>query len=505
MRALSFVFVVLLALSALSQPVVDPAPERPSDSVVDAERPARAPSANQSALSLQPVTNAITPAGDISAGQFGANTGGGYYTFPSRVGFGTKSPRGLLHAFNGAFYVQSVLDSATAYGIEFWKSRGVPDAITPVVANDSVGFVSFTGWDGTVHRGVAMIGAAVDGDMGTMSVPGRLVFSVSNAASGTSVERMRLNSQGFLGIGTSNPTKKLDVNGDVRVIGTTYLNITTPLLTGDSVSVGTGLGIQRFGGSGSAPNLTFTGARGTESDPQPSGIGDETGRLLFRGWDGAAETAPLVSARFGAIVDAAVSAGSVPQALIFKTGSTNTPAERMRINSNGWVGIGTATPLAQLHVAGDVKVDGNVIGMKVIGAVYQDVAEWVPATHDLAPGTVVVLNPTTPNEVMASQTAYDTTVAGVVSAQPGVILGVEAANKEQIATTGRVKVRVDARTSPVRIGDLLVTSDIAGVAMRSKPMEINGRRFHQPGTIIGKALEPLESGVGEILVLLSLQ
>jgi hypothetical protein len=31
------------------------------------------------------------------------------------------------------------------------------------------------------------------------------------------------------------------------------------------------------------------------------------------------------------------------------------------------------------------------------------------------------------------------------------------------------------------------------------------RSFHQPGTIIGKALEPLASGKGEILVLLSLQ
>jgi hypothetical protein len=41
--------------------------------------------------------------------------------------------------------------------------------------------------------------------------------------------------------------------------------------------------------------------------------------------------------------------------------------------------------------------------------------------------------------------------------------------------------------------------------MRSEPMDINGRHFHQPGTIIGKALQPLQSGVGEILVLLSLQ
>ena len=172
----------------------------------------------------------------------------------------------------------------------------------------------------------------------------------------------------------------------------------------------------------------------------------------------------------------------------------------------GNVGIGTsAASTAKLHVAGDVIVTGNITGAKVIGAVYQDLAEWVPASTDMAPGTVVVLNLDKTNEVMPSSRRYDTTVAGVVSAAPGIILGTGDDTKEQVATTGRVKVRVDARSMPVRVGDLLVTSDVAGTAMRSEPMEINGRQFHQPGTIIGKALEPLEGGIGEILVLLSMQ
>jgi hypothetical protein len=93
----------------------------------------------------------------------------------------------------------------------------------------------------------------------------------------------------------------------------------------------------------------------------------------------------------------------------------------------------------------------------------------------------------------------------VVSAQPGIILGIGAPDKAQVATTGRVKVRVDATRAPVRIGDLLVTSDVAGTAMRSVPVDVAGIQMHRPGTIIGKALEPLDSGVGEILVLLSLQ
>jgi hypothetical protein len=157
-----------------------------------------------------------------------------------------------------------------------------------------------------------------------------------------------------------------------------------------------------------------------------------------------------------------------------------------------------------LNVNGSAHFNGTVTGTN-IKAHYQDVAEWVPSTTDLTPGTVVILNRGKDNEVMASSTAYDTTVAGVVSAQPGITLGVEGEGKEQIATTGRVIVRVDARTRPILVGDLLVTSDTPGTAMPSEPMHINGRPFHQPGTIIGKALQPLEGGIGEILVLLSMQ
>lgn len=156
-------------------------------------------------------------------------------------------------------------------------------------------------------------------------------------------------------------------------------------------------------------------------------------------------------------------------------------------------------------VSGDLAVTGNITGAKVFNAVYQDVAEWVPSTTDIAPGTVVTLNPNGHNEVMPTARAYDTAVAGVVSAQPGVLLGMPGDDKEMVATTGRVRVKVDATAAPVRVGDLLVSSDRPGMAMRSIPVKLGEIEIHRPGTIIGKALEPLAAGEAEILVLLSLQ
>lgn len=186
----------------------------------------------------------------------------------------------------------------------------------------------------------------------------------------------------------------------------------------------------------------------------------------------------------------------------------STGTANLVVDVNGYFVSGTAANTPNTLVFRDDTGSfsaATITATRVLGAVYQDVAEWVLSSVTLAPGVVVVLDPVDGRRVTASSRAYDTTVAGVVSENPGIVLGTAAADKLQIAMTGRVRVFVDASTAPVRVGDLLVTSGVPGMAMRSQPVTIGGVAFHRPGTIIGKALEPLASGRGRVLVLLSLQ
>lgn len=340
----------------------------------------------------------------------------------------------------------------------------------------------------------------------------------------TWINAMTLDNSGRLGIGTTSPVTPLHVlsnNGNILMgnIAANYgaigfqstLTVNNFALTGSAAETvlntptGTSLSLRVNNNPTNALVLNSSGNVGI-------GTTSPSSKLELNGGSGAGSSSLLRLSR-----DNANGFGTTDFKQFYTSGSDyglrigNTVNDWFTLNgSNGYVGIGTPSPSVKLdvngntNVTGDFNATGTITGGTIV-AKYQDVAEWVPATHALPAGTVVVLNPAHSNQVMASGKSYDTGVAGVVSERPGLSLGEASADKVLVATTGRVKVKVDATRAPIKVGDLLVTSEKEGVAMKSEPLDLGGTPIHRPGTLIGKALEPLEEGTGEILVLLSLQ
>jgi hypothetical protein len=310
---------------------------------------------------------------------------------------------------------------------------------------------------GTASTNYNFLSSAADPTL-YINSPVALHFRISNST------RMYMDGNGNLGVGTIDPKGRLDVRAATVLPAIGWG--TEQLLSSDALGSDKG-GVLNFGGAytsqGTVTSWAAIAGLKTNATDQ-----DTSGYLAFY-------TRPGSSA----------------------------PAERMRIDRDGIVSIGGTT--LGSDTSDKLIVNGGIRATAVIGATYQDIAEWVPASEPMPPGTVVVIDDHEVNGVAPSKHAYDTAVAGVISAQPGVLLGIEGTSKAKVATTGRVKVRVDASRGSIHAGDLLVSSDRSGMAMRSEPVEAGGVKMHRPGTLIGKALEPLESGQGEILVLLSLQ
>ncbi len=305
---------------------------------------------------------------------------------------------------------------------------------------------------------------------------------------------------GKVGIGTTTPGSRLVVSSNSAPL---------PPATGiarfaDADGVQTGVFADSFGTN---PIFNVRRANGTAASPSALQADQIIGVIGASGYGASAYVGTRARVAFVASENWTNTANGTYLTFNTTANGTATPggAERLRVDNVGRVGIGTSNPGSLLDVAGDINVTGNAVIAGNIAAKYQDVAEWVDAAKPIAPGTLVILDPVRANTVVQSRHAYDPHVAGVVSAQPGLILGERGAGKVMVATTGRVKVKVDATRHAIRIGDLLVTSDQPGMAMKSMPLFVRGVRIHRPGTIVGKALEPLSKGKGEIAVLLSLQ
>ena len=159
-----------------------------------------------------------------------------------------------------------------------------------------------------------------------------------------------------------------------------------------------------------------------------------------------------------------------------------------------WSGFFPTDLKFKLTSAGNATADGSFTGG---GA---DLAEMLPAVEGLGPGDVLVIGED--GQLTRSSASYQPTVVGVYSTKPGFVGGggddADLTGKIPLAVIGVVPVKASAENGAIHPGDLLVASSTPGHAMKagSDPAV---------GTVLGKALGSLESGMGVIQMLVMLQ
>jgi hypothetical protein len=235
------------------------------------------------------------------------------------VGIGISSPSYPLEIATtgvGAL-IRRASTSLAASNLVFQKSASSDPAVNTALANgDYIGRILFSAGNGTNYplNGTDIVGYAVGAQTTTNNGGGIFFRTVPQNSVAQSFERMRIEHNGFVGIGTTSPTTNLDVVG-----GFSLRNVTG--------AAGTNYGIE-FNTNSSAPRIdwVFNGAY--------------IGQFASDANDFQLRNSKLSTGGFR-----------------FYTNPAGTQVERMTILNNGNVGVNTSAPTASFHVTGVIMQD----------------------------------------------------------------------------------------------------------------------------------------------------
>ena len=136
----------------------------------------------------------------------------------------------------------------------------------------------------------------------------------------------------------------------------------------------------------------------------------------------------------------------------------------------------------------------NRYGVLYIGGINTlnaDLAEKYPSVQNLKPGEIVSTDTSRSNHIIRSTIAYDANSLGIISTDPGLLLGsADGDNSKQypVALAGRVPLKFSRENGDVEIGDPITSSG-------TKPGY--GMKATQAGVIVAKALESSNKCTGQ--------
>lgn len=261
----------------------------------------------------------------------------------------------------------------------------------------STSSIIFAGYDagGTYRHGAAISWIKTGSwTSGGNNYGSALIFS-TRADAGNTVEYVRITSSGNVGIGSTNPGAKLDVNGNIRLsAGSANIEFNSggPMVyapAANTLAFATGGGIAtpterlRINSSGDvgigttnpSTKLDIYGATGAANSTWAGG----SNVLNLRNNGSFSEQAISfqegtldVGAKIG-VKNTANGAYDIIFANRSNASLTSSITEKMRIDSSGKVGIGTASPIDQLHVYGTSRIilsDGTTVATDTTAGIY---------------------------------------------------------------------------------------------------------------------------------------
>jgi len=171
-----------------------------------------------------------------------------------------------------------------------------------------------------------------------------------------------------IGIGTTNPSANLHINGNA-VIGVntnTGFDLAPLKISGTAIDVG--IQFSQAMENAGAPRLMFSKTRGTLTSPTTVQTNDQTGSLRFNGYVGSTggfvENTGIYSEVDGTVSNTLTGLGG--RLTLFTRAPGGNLTERLRVDANGNVSIGTTNPSTRLTISKPIDSAAYGSGTKAI-------------------------------------------------------------------------------------------------------------------------------------------
>ncbi len=271
------------------------------------------------------------------------------YTLGS-VGIGTSTPlsgaRLTIENLTGGAFIETTANASNGININSYRNhafthatfrgragRGTQAAPLAINAGDDLLYLDAQGHNGTAMSGLAASITYEAAENFTPAANGsNILFTTTNLGATNGTEKMRISADGNVGIGTTTPNEKLEVNGKVRISDLTGADLATDVIVTADATTG------ELKEGGLVSDLVTAAETNTTL-----ALDNPTGVLTYTNEDNDNPTINLAAIEpwFGTDDNA---------------GATDNTED---IYTLGNVGIGTATPTERLDVAGNIKIGPN--------------------------------------------------------------------------------------------------------------------------------------------------